>query len=182
MARTATAQAPRVGVGVQRAIVASGEMRVASWRRADGPNGNGETAHPVSRHAVPRGSPAGRVIVAPRGELDCATVARLQTAVDDLVATGWDTIVLDLRALCFMDSTGLCLIMRQTSRTDATVQLIDGTAAVGRLFDLTGVRPRLPFVPPHGPRNAGPGWLSPVSSDNRTPGSRARALRQRPCT
>jgi anti-anti-sigma factor len=112
-----------------------------------------------------------RVIVAPRGELDCATVARLQTAVDDLVATGWDTIVLDLRGLCFMDSTGLCLITRQTGRTDAAVQLIDGTAAVSRLFDLTGLRPRLPFISPHGPRNAGPRWLRPVSSDNRTRGA-----------
>jgi anti-anti-sigma factor len=111
------------------------------------------------------------VIVAPRGELDCATVARLQTAVDDLVATGWDKIVLDLRGLCFMDLTGLCLITRQTGRTDATVQLIDGTATVGRLFDLTGLRPGLPFISPHGPRDAGPRRLSPVSSDNRTPGA-----------
>jgi anti-anti-sigma factor len=142
-----------------------------------------QTARISAAPAAPAGIPAPpafdieirpsreRVIVAPRGELDCATVARLQTAVDDLVATGWDTIVLDLRGLCFMDSTGLCLITRQTGRTDTAVQLIDGTAAVSRLFDLTGLRPRLPFISPHGPRNAGPRWLRPVSSDNRTRGA-----------
>jgi anti-anti-sigma factor len=93
-----------------------------------------------------------RVIVGPSGELDCATVTRLQTAVDDLVATGWDTIVLDLRGLRFMDSTGLCEIVRQTRRTDATVRLIDGPALVPRLFDLTGLRSRLPFIQPDGLR------------------------------
>jgi anti-anti-sigma factor len=87
-----------------------------------------------------------RVIVAPRGELDCATVDRLENAVDGQVAEGWRAIVLDLRGLSFLDSTGLCAIVRQTERAGVTVQVIDGVAPVARVFDLTGLREVLPFV------------------------------------
>jgi anti-sigma B factor antagonist len=88
------------------------------------------------------------VIVAPCGELDCATVEHLRAAVDDLVAGGWDSIVFDLRRLSFMDSTGLCSVVRQTLRTDVTVRLVDGALPVARLFDLTGLRCDLPFTEP----------------------------------
>jgi anti-sigma B factor antagonist len=87
-----------------------------------------------------------RAVVAPRGDLDLATFGRLESAVDDLVAAGWRSIVLDLRGLSFMDSTGLRAIVRQANRTDATVELIDGNPPVARLFDLTGVRQLLSFV------------------------------------
>jgi anti-sigma B factor antagonist len=90
-----------------------------------------------------------RAVVAPSGELDCATVDRLDAAVDDLVAAGWDSIVLDLRGLSFMDSTGLRAMVRQANRTDATVEFIDGDPRVARLFDLTGVRQLLSFIHPH---------------------------------
>jgi anti-sigma B factor antagonist len=93
-----------------------------------------------------------QVVVAPCGELDCATVDRLEAAVDSVVAAGRNQIVLDLRALSFMDSTGLCAIVRQANRTDATVALIDGAPAVARLFDLTAVRQLLTFIEPNGPR------------------------------
>jgi anti-sigma B factor antagonist len=90
-----------------------------------------------------------RVIVAVRGELDLATVDRLAEAIDNLTEAGFDQIVVDLRAVSFMDSTGLCLIIRQVRRPDATVRLIDGGPAVARLFDLTGVRAELDFLAPH---------------------------------
>jgi anti-sigma B factor antagonist len=87
-----------------------------------------------------------RVVVAPRGELDLATTDRVDEAMDELVGSGFAEIVLDLRALTFMDSTGLRLVIRQALRQDATVRIIDGTGPVARLFDLTGVRSRLPFL------------------------------------
>src|SRR4051794_18623328 len=74
-----------------------------------------------------------RVVVAPHGELDCATVPRVQDALEELVAAGWDLIVLDLRGVSFMDSTALHLMSRETSRTDATIQLIDAAPSVSRL-------------------------------------------------
>jgi anti-anti-sigma factor len=86
-----------------------------------------------------------RVLVVPCGELDLATVDQVAAEVDDLVARSFDAIVIDLRATTFLDSTGLCLLLRQTARTDACVTVIDGCAAVSRLFDLAGVRHALRF-------------------------------------
>jgi anti-anti-sigma factor len=90
-----------------------------------------------------------RVVVAPRGELDLATTDRLADEIDGLVNAGFDEIVLDLRELTFMDSTGLSLVVRQAQRPDATVVIVDGPAPVARLFDLTGMRAELPFLEAH---------------------------------
>ena len=87
-----------------------------------------------------------RVTVQPRGELDLATVDRLGACIDGLVDAGFDAVVLDLRRLTFLDSTGLCLIVRECQRPDLTIALIDGPQPVSRLFDLTGLREMLPFL------------------------------------
>jgi anti-sigma B factor antagonist len=89
-----------------------------------------------------------QVIVAPRGELDFATAERVEAEIDRLAEAGFDQIVLDLRGLSFMDSTGVWLVLAQVRRPDATVRLVDGAASVARVFDLTGVRPELPFLAP----------------------------------
>ena len=49
------------------------------------------------------------VIVEPRGELDVATVETLGAAVDDIGGAG--RLVLDLRGLSFIDSSGLHLLI-----------------------------------------------------------------------
>jgi anti-anti-sigma factor len=89
-----------------------------------------------------------RVVVAPRGELDIATAERVESEIDGLVAAGFADIVLDLRGLTFMDSTGVWLVLRQVRRPDVAVHLIDGSGPVARLFDVTGVREDLPFLEP----------------------------------
>ena len=89
-----------------------------------------------------------RVIVAPRGELDIATVGRVAAEIDELVRVGFTDLVLDLRGLTFMDVSGLRFAIAQAGRHDATVTLIDGPPAVARLFDLAGVRAELPFSSP----------------------------------
>jgi anti-sigma B factor antagonist len=86
-----------------------------------------------------------RVVVVPHGDLDLATIGELGEQLDGLVGRGFAAIVLDLRRLTFIDSTGLRLVVEQAARSDATITLIDGAEPVSRLFDLTGVRPTLPF-------------------------------------
>src|SRR4051812_46667458 len=90
-----------------------------------------------------------RVVVAPRGELDIATVVRVAAEMDDLVRVGFATLVLDLRAITFMDVAGLRLVLAQARRPDASVELVDGPPAVARLFDLARVRHDLPFLSAH---------------------------------
>ena len=86
-----------------------------------------------------------RVFVVPRGELDIATVDQLAAEIDELVSRGFHTIVLDLRATSFLDSSGVHLLLDQTARPDVQVTLIDGAPAIRRVIDLTGARPLLRF-------------------------------------
>jgi anti-sigma B factor antagonist len=90
-----------------------------------------------------------RAIVVPHGELDLTTRDAVAETVDGLAEAEFEEIVLDLRSVTFMDSSGLCLVIEQTRRPDARVRVIDGAAPVARLFDLTGVRSVLPFLAPH---------------------------------
>lgn len=87
-----------------------------------------------------------RVIVAPRGELDIATVGRVVAEMDALVRSDFANLVIDLRGVRFMDVAGLRLVRTQARRPDANVELIDGPPAVSRLFDLARVRSELPFL------------------------------------
>jgi anti-sigma B factor antagonist len=89
-----------------------------------------------------------RVFVIPRGELDVATAGQVSEEIDDLVTAGFKAIVLDLRRLSFMGSTGIRLVLHHTRRKDATVQLIDGAEPIRRVFDVVGLRDVLPFVAP----------------------------------
>ena len=57
-------------------------------------------------------------IVRPRGELDLVTVETLRAALDGIESTG--RLVLDLRGLSFIDSTGLHCWWRSTSARSAT--------------------------------------------------------------
>jgi anti-anti-sigma factor len=91
------------------------------------------------------------VRVAPAGELDIATVDKLRAEVDRLRESGFSKLVLDLREVRFLDSTGLRLVLEldQAAR-DASqdLQLIRGSAVVQRIFDVTQVTERLHFVDP----------------------------------
>jgi anti-anti-sigma factor len=60
-----------------------------------------------------------------------------------------ELLVLDLRSLKFMDSTGLRLILSAHARAlnqDRTLAVIEGGEAVRRIFRLTGVLERLNVV------------------------------------
>ena len=86
-----------------------------------------------------------RVVVVPHGEIDIATVDQLAGDIDELVERGFDTVVVDLRATSFVDSSGLHLLIRQSARTDARVTVVDGPPAVRRAIDLAGIRQLLRF-------------------------------------
>jgi len=86
-----------------------------------------------------------RVLLQPAGELDLSTASQLQDALDELRLTGWRHIVVDLRGLTFMDSTGLALILaadRDAERDGWTLEIIDGPAPIARLLELTGLDAR----------------------------------------
>jgi anti-sigma B factor antagonist len=91
------------------------------------------------------------VHVRPVGELDLATVPAVEAELRELRAAGFTNLVLDLREVCFLDSTGLHLIVdwHATGEADGiSFGLIAGPPAVQRLFDLSGLRGRLRFFDP----------------------------------
>lgn len=85
----------------------------------------------------------------PIGELDLATVPLLESAFD--AASGdhdAEMIVVDLTELSFMDVTGIHLLLRmQAACEDADrLRVINGSRAVQRVLEITGVRAHLPII------------------------------------
>jgi anti-sigma B factor antagonist len=94
---------------------------------------------------------AGRAVVALDGELDIGTVGRLDQAMRALDDD--DEVVLDLRALRFLDTSGLRAVIDEDRRATAAgrrLTLVPGPRGVQRVFELAGVLDRLPFVPEEG--------------------------------
>ena len=98
-------------------------------------------------------------VVQPRGELDMATVETLRTTLDLAIAEalrtaldGFETgarLVLDLRRLSFIDSTGLHLLVtldQRAQRDGFLLTLIAPAAPIDRAIHLCGLDKLLPFV------------------------------------
>jgi anti-anti-sigma factor len=96
--------------------------------------------------ATYRGNSA--LVVAPRGEVDLATVDLVREAVEREKEPGED-LVLDLREVGFMDTSGLRYVLElndRASRDGYNLRLVKGPRPVQRVFEVSGVERRLPFV------------------------------------
>lgn len=81
-----------------------------------------------------------------RGELDLASGPELEAALERVSPEDTRVVVIDLRGLEFMDSTGLSIIVRahqRLAREGCELGLVRGSAQVQRLLELTGVTERL---------------------------------------
>jgi anti-sigma B factor antagonist len=90
-----------------------------------------------------------RVNVIPRGEIDLATAPELDARLRELHQSGFDRLLLDLRHVTFMDSTGLRLLLNWDAaarQNGLTFQIVPGPPLVQRLFEITGVQDRFHFV------------------------------------
>jgi anti-anti-sigma factor len=90
-----------------------------------------------------------QVAVAPAGELDLATVAEVERELSELRAAGFTDVVLDLRRVTFMDSSGLALLLSEHRMAQAAghrFRLVEGSAAAARLLDVTGTADIFEYV------------------------------------
>src|SRR4051794_23952258 len=88
------------------------------------------------------------VWVRPDGELDMDTAPVLDAQMRELRDNGFRRLILDLRGLLFIDSTGLHLILRydaEARRDGFSLELVPGNRAVQLVFDVSGVAAQLLF-------------------------------------
>lgn len=87
-----------------------------------------------------------RVVLAAHGELDLLTVATVEREVQELRANGFTSIVLDLRELTFIDSTGLGLLLRLDAEAqrddDLEFAILEGDGPVRRVLRIAGLAGR----------------------------------------
>jgi anti-anti-sigma factor len=88
----------------------------------------------------------GVVSIAPTGELDIATSPRLDRTLREYDG---ERVILDLRGLTFMDSSGLHVIATANSRARANgsrLTLLRGPYAVQRVIEIIGLDRELDFA------------------------------------
>ena len=96
----------------------------------------------------------GTVRVVPSGELDLANANSLQAQLDELHAAGFEHVVLDLRELTFMDSSGVRLILREDRLARSAGRrfaLIAGSRPIQRVLTICGLATQLEFEDPFAP-------------------------------
>ena len=97
----------------------------------------------------------GSTRIAPTGELDIATTPALEHAIAEATGEPGATLVLDLRELTFMDSTGLRTLAQTNARAEPggfSLAIIRGPRQIERVLEISGLGALLPLVdePPDG--------------------------------
>jgi anti-sigma B factor antagonist len=90
----------------------------------------------------------GGVRVLAAGSLDMATAPVLEAQLAQLREAGFRRLIVDLRGLEFMDSSGLRLLLTwdAEARQDGfAIEFVKGPPAVQRVFDITGTASRVTF-------------------------------------
>ena len=85
-------------------------------------------------------------MLAVSGELDLAAASSLEEELDRALSSGSQRIVVDLKSLEFIDSTGLSVLVRAHQRAQESgleLGLVNPGAQVERLLSLTGLTDRL---------------------------------------
>ena len=83
------------------------------------------------------------------GELDISSAAKVEDELARIEPDRPGTIVLDLRSLAFMDSTGLRLLIAADTRArsqERKLLIVKGPEAVQRVFRITRLEERLEIV------------------------------------
>jgi anti-sigma B factor antagonist len=95
---------------------------------------------------------SGRARIALRGELDLGTAGRLERCLAELLERR-EPVLLDLRELTFMDSTGLCALLKareQAEATDWTLAMVRPQGQALVTLRQSGAERLLPFVEDEG--------------------------------
>jgi anti-sigma B factor antagonist len=92
-----------------------------------------------------------RVVLSLEGELDIAGIEELTTHVEQAYASPSPHVLIDLRALTFIDGTGVRAIVGAVLLLGDRTVIHAGPPRVHRVFELTGAARALPFIDPPTP-------------------------------
>lgn len=92
-------------------------------------------------------------VIAVRGELDLSTASNLETPLEDAIAAGDASVLIDLTDCEFIDSTGIALIVRAWQRLDDSadgngsgrVVICSANDQVRRVLEITGLELSIPI-------------------------------------
>ncbi|MBA3865432.1 MAG: STAS domain-containing protein [Solirubrobacterales bacterium] len=89
-------------------------------------------------------------VIAIRGELDLSTAADLEAPLEDAVAAGDSSVLIDLTGCEFIDSTGIALIVRAWQRLDGAdgngrLVICCPNEQVRRVLEITGLNLSIPI-------------------------------------
>ncbi len=97
------------------------------------------------------------IVVVLEGEIDLSTAPEAEGRISEAEASGPARLIIDLREVTFMDSSGLRVLLSAHKRAEAEgheFALIRGGDAVERLLEVTGLAERLTVLEadfePHG--------------------------------
>jgi anti-anti-sigma factor len=88
-------------------------------------------------------------VVVVSGELDLASAPALEEELHRALADAADLLIVDLRELEFIDSTGLGLLIKANRQAEAAGRrfaIVKGQSQVQRLLGVTGIEQRLTLV------------------------------------
>jgi anti-sigma B factor antagonist len=88
-------------------------------------------------------------LVVPNGEVDLASAPELEAAIERAWQSDLEGVIVDLRGVEFMDSTGLRVILsahRHARETDRRFGIVDGGGQVHKLLSLMRVFDMLPVA------------------------------------
>ncbi len=84
----------------------------------------------------------GVAVLAVRGEIDVATAPEFHASLSDLIAEGPEVVMVDLRAVSFIDSTGLGVLVgaeKEMREGGRDLRLVVTQPQITRLLSLTGL-------------------------------------------
>lgn len=90
--------------------------------------------------------PSGAVVLALSGEIDLSSVPQLQAELDRVLATKPDSIVFEMSALSFMDSSGIAALLGCAGQV-GDVQVRNPSSVVRRVIELSGLAATLRMSP-----------------------------------
>lgn len=91
----------------------------------------------------------GSRVIAFAGELDLANAGTAESALESSLADASTSVIVDMRELEFIDSTGIALLVSALSRNEGGVRVSfipSDSPAVTRVLELTGLAERLPLA------------------------------------